>query len=238
MIFRRVPDLRSPFFSHTMTDTKQLFDSVYEKVRSILQNAPGCHDFDHTLRVLRNARMIADGELEQNDTRSRFAVELAALLHDCARPEEMESQGKICHAEAGAVKSEVILRSCGCEDEELIRIISECVKRHRYRGKNAPESLIDKIVYDADKLDSIGAVGVGRSFHFAGRAGARLHNTAEEALSGEEYSREDSAYREYLVKLRNVPGRMLTETGKKAGEDRALFMHGFFRQLIRETGIE
>ena len=221
-----------------MTDSKTLFDLVYGKVRSILENAPGCHDFDHTLRVLRNARMIADGELDRNDTRSRFAVELAALLHDCARPEEMESQGKICHAEAGAVKSETILRSCGCTDEDLIRIVSECVKRHRYRGKNAPESLIDKIVYDADKLDSIGAVGVGRSFHFAGRAGARLHNTAEEALSGEEYGREDSAYREYLVKLRNVPGRMLTETGRKSGEDRAAFMHGFFRQMIRETGIE
>ena len=57
-------------------------------------------------------------------------------------------------------------------------------------------------------------------------------------MSGEEYSREDSAYREYLVKLRNVPDRMLTGTGRKAGEDRAAFMHGFFRQLIRETGIE
>ena len=221
-----------------MTDCGTLFDTVYGKVRSILENAPGCHDFDHTLRVLRNARMIADGELDRNSTRSRFAVELAALLHDCARPEEMESQGKICHAEAGAVKSETILRSCGCTDEDLIRIVSECVKRHRYRGKNAPVSLIDKIVYDADKLDSIGAVGVGRAFHFAGRAGARLHNTAVEALSGEEYSREDSAYREYLVKLRNVPGRMLTETGRTAGEDRAVFMHGFFRRLKQETGIE
>lgn len=221
-----------------MTDSRTLFDLVYNKVRSILKNAPGCHDFDHTLRVLRNARMIADGELDRNSTRSRFAVELAALLHDCARPEEMESLGEICHAEAGALKSETILRSCGCTDEDLIRIVSECVKRHRYRGKNAPVSLIDKIVYDADKLDSIGAVGVGRSFHFAGRAGARLHNTAVEALRGEEYGREDSAYREYLVKLHNVPDRMLTETGRKAGEDRAAFMNEFFRQLIRETGIE
>ena len=217
-----------------MTDSKTLFDLVYGKVRSILENAPGCHDFDHTLRVLRNARMIADGELDRNDTRSRFAVELAALLHDCARPEEMESQGKICHAEAGAVKSETILRSCGCTDEDLIRIVSECVKRHRYRGKNAPESLIDKIVYDADKLDSIGAVGVGRSFHFAGRAGARLHNTAEEALSGEEYSREDSAYREYLVKLRKIRERMLTDAGRQLAEKRHAFMVAFFEELNEE----
>lgn len=222
-----------------MTDSQiLLFNEVYEKVRSILENAPGCHDFDHTLRVLRNARMIAEKELPEQDGYSRLAVELSALLHDCARPEEMESRGKICHAEAGAAKSESILRSCGCADEELIRMISNSVERHRYRGKNAPETLIDKIVYDADKLDSIGAVGIGRSFHFAGRAGARLHNTAEEALNGQEYGREDSAYREYLVKLRNVPERMLTETGRKAGEERAAFMHKFFQQLIRETGIK
>ena len=214
-----------------------LFQNVYGRVRSILEFAPGCHDFDHTIRVLNNAREIARGELEAEDEGSFLAVELGAVLHDVARPEELESGGGICHAEAGAPKAAGILRECGCSDETLIRIVSESVKRHRFRGKNAPVSLVDKIVYDADKLDSIGAVGIGRSFHFAGRVGARLHNTEQEALSGKEYGREDSAYREYLVKLRYVPERMLTDTGRALARERAEFMHEFFRRMNRESGL-
>ena len=105
-------------------------------------------------------------------------------------------------------------------------------------GKNAPQNLIEKIVYDADKLDSIGAVGVGRAFHFAGRIGAKLHNTSEAALNSEAYSEEDSAYREYLVKLRSVPERMLTVTGRKLAEDRSAFMHEFFRRMNEECDSE
>ena len=216
----------------------RLFQCVYEKVRTILEFAPGCHDFDHTLRVLNNARAIAKGELGKEDADLFPAVELGAVLHDVARPEELDSGGKICHAEAGAPKAAEILRECGCTDETLIRIVSESVKRHRFRGRNAPLSLIDRIVYDADKLDSIGAVGIGRSFHFAGRVGARLHNTEQEALSGKEYGREDSAYREYLVKLRYVPERMLTETGRAMARERAEFMHEFFRRMNRESGCD
>ena len=182
--------------------------------------------------------MLAELELEPEDSRSFLAVSLAAMLHDIARPEEMKSNGKICHAQAGYGKAIRFLRECGCDDEALIQLVANAVKRHRYRGKDQPETLIDKILYDADKLDSIGAVGIGRAFHFAGRIGARLHNPASEAVAGEAYGREDSAYREYLVKLRNVPERMLTASGRNAATERAEFMHEFFRKLCRESGVE
>ncbi len=212
--------------------------NLREAVRRELCDAPGCHDFDHTERVLRNAEMLAGLELKAEDSRSFLAVSLAALLHDIARPEEMKSNGKICHAQAGYGKAIRFLRECGCCDEELIQLVANAVKRHRYRGKDQPENLIDKILYDADKLDSIGAVGVGRAFHFAGRIGARLHNPAEEAVAGEAYGREDSAYREYLVKLRSVPERMLTVSGRAAAAERAEFMHEFFRRLCEESGVK
>lgn len=212
--------------------------NLREAVRRELCDAPGCHDFDHTERVLRNAEMLAELELEPEDSRSFLAVSLAAMLHDIARPEEMKSNGKICHAQAGYGKAIRFLHECGCDDEALIQLVANAVKRHRYRGKDQPETLIDKILYDADKLDSIGAVGIGRAFHFAGRIGARLHNPASEAIAGEAYGREDSAYREYLVKLRNVPERMLTASGRNAATERAEFMHEFFRKLCRESGVE
>jgi len=211
---------------------KLLFDSLYSTVKAELCEAPGCHDFDHTLRVLRNARAICEMEGEGPDL---FVVELGALLHDIARPEEMASNGKTCHASEGFGKAAKLLKEAGCDDA-LAEAVSLCVKRHRYRGSDAPVSREERIVYDADKLDSIGAVGIGRAFHFAGRTGARLHNTEEEALSSEAYSREDSAYREYLVKLRHVPERMLTKSGRELAVRRAAFMKAFFAEIEAEIG--
>ncbi len=215
----------------------ELIEQTAVRVAGLLRDAPGCHDYDHTLRVLRNARAIFRLELPNGSERDRAEVELSALLHDIARPEELASDGAVCHARAGGPKAAALLRALGCTDESLIEAVSDCVKRHRFRGREHPVSLLDRIVYDADKLDSIGAVGIGRAFHFAGRVGARLHNTAEEALGGLEYGREDSAYREYLVKLRQVPERMLTEGGRALAKDRSAFMHEFFRRMGEESGI-
>ena len=209
--------------------SEKLFDLVYSLSRAILCDAPGCHDFDHTLRVLHNARILA--KMEGLSEESLLLVELAAILHDIARPEEMASNGKICHAKAGVGKSEKLLREAGCKDENLIKAVSQCVGRHRYRGSDKPVTLPEMLVYDADKLDSLGAIGVGRAFHFAGRIGARLHNSEEEAVNAPAYGREDSAYREYLVKLRHVPERMLTKSGRVLAVRRATFMKNFFEEV-------
>ena len=77
-----------------------LLKAVQEQVKEILAHEEGCHDFDHTLRVLKNARLLA--EEESCSDQEKAMVELAALLHDCARPEEFESGGKLCHAALGA----------------------------------------------------------------------------------------------------------------------------------------
>lgn len=206
-----------------------LFDAVREKVRAILEEAPSCHDFAHTLRVLANTEKLILAEKVPEET--AFAAKAAALLHDIARPEELASEGKICHAQFGGQKAESILRELGCTDEEFISCIGNAVRRHRYRGKEKPQTLVDILVHDADKLDSIGAVGIARACHFAGRIGAKLHNTEEEALSSKAYSREDTAYREYLVKLRHVPERMLTKSGKLLAEEYCSYMAEFFRRM-------
>lgn len=212
-----------------------LFEEHYATLQAVVQeklsNASGCHDYDHTLRVCRNAELLA-AELPAADLR---IVRLAALLHDIARPEEMAAKGTLCHAELGAeiVKKLLVERF----EPDFADRVSAAVRTHRYRDDNRPQTLEAEIVYDADKLDSLGAVGVGRAFLFAGRENARLHNTAEEALNSPAYSREDTAYREYLVKLRYLPESMLTAPGKRIAMERAGFMHDFFEQLEKETAF-
>ena len=214
---------------------EQLFQRVLERVRVIFSGVRGGHDLDHTMRVYVNACKIAEMELPSDDEESFRIVRFAALLHDCARPEEDSGKGTVCHAALGREKSVAILRELGCTDEPFLHAVGECVGKHRYRGKDAPETLAEKIVYDADKLDSIGAVGIARTFHFASHVGARIHNTEKQALEGAEYGPEDTGYREYLVKLRNVPGRMLTDSGKALAVQRGTFMKTFFDELNAET---
>jgi uncharacterized protein len=203
-------------------------------VRKRLESAPGCHDWTHTARVLHNARLIATGEKNADIQ----VVEAAAVLHDIARPEELKSKGKLCHAVIGSEIAAKYLKKCEFRNEEFIKKVCNCVKTHRYRsrvGGHSPFHIEEKIVYDADKMDSIGAVGVGRAFHFAGRIGAKLHNTEKEALGSKSYSSEDSAFREYLVKLRHIHGKMLTRTGRRIARQRSDFMHRFFKQLNNEV---
>jgi len=208
----------------------RLWDRVFERVRRELGDAPGCHDFAHTVRVLKNAERIASEEPGCD----LDAVRFGALLHDVARPEELASGGKLCHAALGAEKSRRILLEEGCEDTAFADHVSEIVRTHRYRGELKPASPEARIVYDADKLDSLGAFGVARAFHFAGRIGACLHNSEQEALASESYSSQDSAYREYLVKLRKLPDHLLTDSARRFAADRAAFMQAFFDRLNEE----
>ncbi|MBR7131708.1 MAG: HD domain-containing protein [Lentisphaeria bacterium] len=208
------------------------YQAVYRLTGDKLLNSGSCHDFDHTLRVMKNAEML----LTYHPDADREIVMLAALLHDIARPEEDASKGKRCHAMLAYEMVPGILKDAGFP-EHIARKVALAVKTHRFRGKNEPESLEADLVFDADKLDSLGAVGIGRAFLFAGHENARLHNTQSEALNSPAYSREDTAYREFLVKLRYLPRRMRSAAGRKIAVERAAFMTAFFEQLNLETGI-
>ena len=211
---------------------REAFPRLHDRVQALLNSSPACHDWDHTVRVLNNARHLA--RVEGADM---TVVEYAAVLHDIGRPDELADSGRTDHAERGASIALELLAQLGIADETFARHVAACVRSHRYRRRQdgvAPQTLEAQVVFDADKLDSIGAVGIGRSFHFAGRIGARLHNTMEEALGSASYSREDSAYREYLVKLRYVHERMLTAEGRRMAQARHQFMVAFFERLGSE----
>ena len=212
-----------------MTGFAEKFRLLDERTRLKLGSGSGGHDFDHTLRVLANARMLAQ-ELPEADLQ---VVETAALLHDIARPEETAAQGSVSHAELGAKLAAKWLAELDFTPPFVVAVAA-AVRSHRYRDEVAPSTIEARIVYDADKLDSLGAVGLGRAFLFAGRVGARLHNTEAEALNSPAYSREDTAYREYLVKLRKLPAAMLTEPGRREGQRRLRFMRRFFDRLDAE----
>ncbi len=199
------------------------------EVRRRLEASRGSHDWEHTERVLRLCRHL--GQAEGADL---FILELAALLHDIGREDQDRSRGAVCHAEQGAVLAREILAGHGL-DEELIGRVIHCIESHRFRGRKSPGTLEARVLFDADKLDSIGAVGIGRAFLFAGEVGARLHHKNVDVEKTCSYSREDTAYREFKVKLVKVKERMLTTEGRRMAEERHRFMGEFFERLNREV---
>lgn len=217
-----------------MTITREKMKKIESAAKGFFEGASGCHDWKHVERVRSLALRIAKEEKVDSKV-----VEAAALLHDIGRKEEMESRGAICHAEKGAIIARDILEKLGI-DQASIEAIVHSVRSHRYRKGNIPETLEAKVLFDADKLDSIGAIGIARDFLFAGNAGSGNLYTGNErrlAKTGKDYSytQEDSAILEYEVKLKFVAGKMLTKTGKKIARDRHLYMRRFFDRFWKEV---
>lgn len=205
------------------------FHGIKEEAKKFFSGSNASHDWEHTCRVYNLC--IQMGQKEGIDLE---VLGLSAILHDIARGQQDRSGGKICHAEKGAVLAKALLHKYRIDKDKIDKVI-HCIETHWFRGPKAPQSEEAKILFDADKLDSIGAVGIGRAFIFAGGIGAKLHNKDADIENTQPYTEEDTAYREFMLKLRKVKGRMLTEEGKKRAQQRHSFMVNFFERLNREV---
>lgn len=207
----------------------RVLNAVRQEAKAYFRNARGSHDWDHTERVYELCIRI--GRKEKADLE---ILKMAALLHDIGREEEDRTNGRVCHAERSAALAARILKRHGIDKPRSARAV-RCIETHRFRGRQVPDSLEGKILFDADKLDSIGAVGIGRAFLFAGEVGARLHDPNIRVEKTHPYTREDTAYREFLVKLGRIKGRIFTREGRRIARDRHRFMAEYFKRLNRET---
>jgi uncharacterized protein len=216
-----------------MKINNRIINEVKEKAKKFFIGASGCHDWTHTERVYNLAVRI--GKKEKADI---GVVKLSAYLHDIGRKEEMESKGKICHAERGVELAEKILSSYDL-DKEIVENIKHCVLSHRYRNNYIPSTIEAKVLFDADKLDSIGAIGIGRDFLFAGYLRNPLYVGNEKKLveSGKNYSysKGDTALLEYYFKLKRVLPKISTKTGKQIAKARHDYMVDFFKRFEKEV---
>jgi uncharacterized protein len=130
-----------------------------------------------------------------------------------------------------------ILKKLPISEEQRENIL-HCIRSHRFRGNHAPMTAEAKVLFDADKLDAIGAVGVARAFLFAGELGARLHNSEAKIEETAPYSIDDTGYREFKVKLCKIKDRILTNEGRKLAIERHAFMEEFFKRFLEEYSGE
>lgn len=225
IIARKIKDSPPEILNHS---DNALLEELKHRAKALFSNARGSHDWEHSLRVARLCRQI--GSREGADM---FIVLGAAYLHDIGRCAQDKTDGALCHAEKGAKMVQPILKELGVTESQQDNII-HCVRSHRFRSSCAPETVEAKVLFDADKLDAIGAVGVARAYLFAGELGACLHNPDADASSTLAYTRDDTGYREFVVKLQKIKDHTFTRTGKALALERHEFMVRFFHRFLEE----
>jgi uncharacterized protein len=194
------------------------------------------HGFDHIERVYHMAEKLAN--LEGADLE---IVHAAALLHD-SRGSDPNSGERLSHHEASALFAEQVLRGEGWTDEQ-IRAVQHCIRAHRYRGEkeNEPQTIEAKVLFDADKLDVLGAIGVARTIGYAVQAGQPIYAEPSKQFieNGVKQPGEPhSSYHEYLFKLRKVKARLFTTSAIQIAEARDAFLTKFYEQLGAEFRAE
>ena len=192
--------------------------------------ADAAHDREHVYRVLFNALDIAEHEPDVD----LDVLITACLLHDVGRPEQI-ADPTLCHAQVGAEKAGCFLREQGFTAVFCDHVCS-CILTHRFRKSMPPASVEAKILYDADKLDAVGAIGIARTLMYNGAVGRSLFSVAEDGriLPGSA-DEPDSFLREYQCKLTRLYDGFLTEWGALQARAQQQHAQQFVRDLLTEV---
>jgi len=213
-------------------DDGVVLDRIRRTAQGFFENARGSHDWEHTLRVHRLC-----GHIGPKEGADMLVLGAAAYLHDIGRSAQDAVNGSLCHAIRGAAMAQTLLAALPLT-EACRQNIVHCVRAHRFRDDHAPATIEARVLFDADKLDAIGAVGVARAYLFAGELGACLHNPNLAPEQARSYSRDDTGYREFVVKLSKIKERILTTEGRRIAEERHRYMTGFFERFLEEYAGE
>ncbi|MGG4497768.1 HD domain-containing protein [Brevibacillus reuszeri] len=193
-------------------------DDLVEEAHRHFDGQDPAHDWQHNLRVMAMCERI--GREEGADME---VLRLSALLHDIGRAEERRT-GE-CHAEISARVAAVWLKERGMSGDFISRVQST-ILAHRFRKERTPATLEEKILFDADKLDSIGAIGVGRAFAFSGVLGQPIQS---------DHPDQHTPAKEFTWKLQLIKERLYTKTAQEIASDRHLFMSQFFERWEQEV---
>lgn len=188
------------------------------------------HDKEHIYRVLYNALEIARTE----DHVDYDVLIGACLLHDIGRKEQFENPA-LCHAMVGGEKAYRFLLEHGFEVNFAERV-KACIQTHSYRKNNAPQSLEAKILFDADKLDVTGAIGIARTLIYKGIVSEPLYSVLPNGgVSNGENDANPSFFQEYKHKLENVYENFYTSKGKEMAYARKHTAVEFYNNLYEEV---
>jgi len=203
------------------------FPEIEAYMRSCMSDS--AHDAEHVYRVLNYALDIARHEGGADTER----LAAACLLHDIGRREQFADPG-VDHAICGAEKARNWLVGNGYSTG-FADAVKSCIETHRFRSCSPPQSLEAKILFDADKLDVCGAVGVARTLFYKAHVAEPLYSMTEGGKVGDGADGEEPSFmQEYKFKLENVYGNFYTKRGEQLAAKRRDAARHFYDSLLAE----
>lgn len=208
--------------------TKETYNLIENYMLSYMDDS--AHDAQHIYRVLYNALEIAKTEAGVNYD----VLITACLLHDIGRKEQFENPA-LCHAMVGGEKAYDFLTGNGF-DAEFSQKVKHCIQTHRFRKTMQPESIEAKILFDADKLDATGALGIARTLMYKGNVVEPIYNVLPDGTIGDGSGEEPpSFFREYKFKLEKLYDKFYTARGTELAQQRREIAATFYASLYREV---
>lgn len=150
---------------------EKLKEHVKEKFESEKRGAE--HDFTHIERVLKNAEFI--GKKEKANMK---ILAYAALLHDYIRDAEHEHSGNHALESSKAVRK-ILEKELSKEETDKV---CDAIASHSRSSGVIPNTIEAKVLFDADKLDLSGPIGVMRWVCMGKEFGWTLETALEEYL--------------------------------------------------------
>lgn len=192
-----------------------------------MQHADGAHDMEHVRRVVASARRLA--ELEA----ARLEVVLpAAWLHDCFSLPKNSPRRAEASTEAARLASDFL--TAGGYPDEWIPAIRHAIEAHSFSAGIKPRTAEAKVVRDADRLDAIGAIGIGRCFQVGADLGLAIYHPREPLPLTREPDDSRFVIDHFYVKLLRLVDDMHTAAGRVEAQRRTGFMKAFLQQLESE----
>ncbi|MCM1388485.1 MAG: HD domain-containing protein [Bacillus sp. (in: Bacteria)] len=188
------------------------------------------HDKQHVYRVLYTALDIAQTEPDVD-----YDVLIAAcLLHDIGRKDQ-STEFLPPHAETGASDAYRFLLD-NHFSEEFSKHVSDCIRSHSFRAGILPQSKEAEILFDADKIDVSGAIGIARTLMYKGEHSEPLYTVLPNGeISKGLKDTKPSFFQEYKSKLELIYTGFFTERAKEIAKKRRSAATSFYRSMLREA---
>ena len=204
----------------------KVIDSIKNEVKKIMDN-DSAHDFEHVMRVYKNAQKICILE-----NANEKLVLSAALLHDIVSYPKSDKRSKLSSIQS-AKKSEQILKKYDFSKDE-IGIISDAIRDHSFSQNTTPRTLEGKILQDADRLDALGAIGIARVFATGGSLKRPFYNIDDPFCKTRTPDDKTWTVDHFFQKLLKLESLMNTKSGKIEAKKRTSTLKEFLKQLKQE----
>ncbi len=191
------------------------------------------HDISHLIRTMNTALY-----LQEKEGGDRIIIGIAAFLHDVHRIMQNES-GKFVSPKDSLEKVKEILSHIDLTDEQVNKICYAIEQHEEYNwnGKNV-DDINTLILQDADNMDAIGAIGIGRTFSYGGSHNVIMYDDKVPLNQNDDYSEsngdDESTIHHFYHKLFKLGDNMNTTTAKNLANRRIEFMKTFVKEFLDE----